>query len=64
MAAARRGSRTTSDRLALALDLLQDPAFDAVVTGSSPFDDLPDVMSRLADGSLPALCHRIDYEAS
>ena len=42
---------------------LQDPAFDAVVTGSSPFDDLPDVMSRLADGSLPALCHRIDYEA-
>ena len=63
VAAARRGSRTTRDRLALALDLLQDPAFDAVVTGSSPFDDLPDVMSRLADGSLPALCHRIDYEA-
>jgi NADPH:quinone reductase-like Zn-dependent oxidoreductase len=60
---ARRGSRTTRDRLVLALDLLHDPAFDAVVTGSSPFDDLPDVMSRLADGSLPALCHRIDYEA-
>ncbi len=63
VAAARRGSRTTRDRLALALDLLRDPAFDAVVTGSSPFDDLPDVLSRLADGSLPALCHRIDYEA-
>ena len=63
VAAARRGSRTTRDRLALALDLLRDPAFDAVVTGSSPFDDLPDVMSRLSDGSLPALCHRIDYEA-
>ena len=63
VAAARRGNRTTRDRLVLALDLLQDPAFDAVVTGSSPFDDLPDVMSQLADGSLPALCHRIDYEA-
>jgi hypothetical protein len=62
VAAARRGSRTTRDRLALALDLLRDPAFDAVVTGSSPFDDLPDVLPRLADGSLPALCHRIDYE--
>jgi NADPH:quinone reductase-like Zn-dependent oxidoreductase len=63
VAAARRGSRTTRDRLALALDLLQDPAFDAVLSGASSFDDLPDVMSRLADGSLPALCHRIDYEA-
>ena len=62
VAAARRGSRTTRDRLTLALDLLQDPAFDVLVTGASPFDDLPDVMTRLADGSLPALCHRIDYE--
>jgi threonine dehydrogenase-like Zn-dependent dehydrogenase len=62
VAAARRGSRTTRDRLTLALDLLQDPAFDVLVTGASPFDDLPDVMTRLADGSLRALCHRIDYE--
>ena len=63
VAAARRGSRTTRDRLVLALDLLEDPAFDAVVTGASPFEDLPEVMSCLADGSLSALCHRIDYEA-
>ena len=58
---ARSARRTTADRLALALDLLRDPAFDALVTGESRFDDLPDVMSRLAAGSLPALCHTISY---
>jgi threonine dehydrogenase-like Zn-dependent dehydrogenase len=59
---ARSGRRTRSDRLALALDLLRDPAFDALVTGQSPFDELPDVMTRLAAGSLPALCHTITYD--
>ncbi len=58
---AQRGRRTAADRLALALQLLRDPAFDALLTGSSPFDELPDVMSRLADGSLPALCHTVTY---
>jgi NADPH:quinone reductase-like Zn-dependent oxidoreductase len=62
VAPARRGSRTTRDRLVLALDLLRDPAFDALLTGSSPFDDLPGVMARLADGRLPALCHTITYD--
>jgi threonine dehydrogenase-like Zn-dependent dehydrogenase len=62
VAAARRSRRTTSDRLALALELLGDPAFDALVTGRSPFEELPAVMGRLADGSLPALCHTIDYQ--
>jgi threonine dehydrogenase-like Zn-dependent dehydrogenase len=59
---ARSGRRTTADRLALALDLLRDPAFDALVTGESRFDELPDVMARLAAGSLPALCHTITYD--
>ncbi|MBJ7453339.1 MAG: dehydrogenase [Blastococcus sp.] len=61
VAPARRSSRTTRDRRALALDLLRDPAFDALLTGSSSFDDLPGVMARLADGRLPALCHTISY---
>jgi len=61
---ARRTSRTTADRLALALDLLRDPAFDALVTGQSRFGELPDVMARLAEGSLPALCHTITYDGS
>ena len=58
---ARSGRRTTADRLALALDLLRDPAFDALITGPSRFGELPDVMARLAAGSLPALCHTISY---
>jgi threonine dehydrogenase-like Zn-dependent dehydrogenase len=62
VAPARRGTRSTRDRLGLALDLLRDPAFDALLTGSSPFAELPEVMARLADGRLPALCHTIDYD--
>jgi threonine dehydrogenase-like Zn-dependent dehydrogenase len=58
---ARRGRRTAADRLALALELLRDPAFDVLLSGSSRFDELPDVMARLAAGSLPALCHTITY---
>jgi threonine dehydrogenase-like Zn-dependent dehydrogenase len=58
---ARRASRTYADRLSLALRLLADPKFDALITGESDFEDLPLIMSRLADGELPALCHRIVY---
>jgi threonine dehydrogenase-like Zn-dependent dehydrogenase len=58
---ARAARRTTTDRLALALDLLRDSAFDALLTGESRFDELPEVMARLAAGSLPALCHTITY---
>jgi threonine dehydrogenase-like Zn-dependent dehydrogenase len=59
---ARGGTRTTAERLALALDLLRDPAFDALLTGESRFDELPEVMPRLADGTMPALCHSIIYD--
>jgi threonine dehydrogenase-like Zn-dependent dehydrogenase len=59
---ARSGRRTMADRLALSLELLRDHAFDALVTGESHFSELPDVMARLAAGSLPALCHTITYD--
>ena len=59
---ARSGRRTTGDRLALALELLRDEAFDAVLSGESRFEDLPAVMARLAAGDLPALCHTITYD--
>lgn len=58
---ARSARRTSSDRLALALELLRDPAFDALITGQSRFAELPEVMARLTAGSLPALCHTITY---
>ena len=60
VAPARRSRRTTTDRLALALSLLRDDSFDALLTGRSPFDELPDVMAALAAGQ-PALCHTVDY---
>jgi hypothetical protein len=33
-----------------------------LITGHSAFAELPDVMARLAEGSLPALCHAITYD--
>jgi threonine dehydrogenase-like Zn-dependent dehydrogenase len=59
---ARRARRGFSDRLSLALRLLADPVFDALITGESGFEDLPHVMSRLAGDDLSALCHRIVYD--
>jgi len=56
-----RPGRTYADRLALALDLLADPALDALITGESAFEELPDVLPKLASGEIPALCHRVRY---
>ncbi len=58
---ARRARRTYADRLAIALDLLADPAFDALLTGESAFDELPDVLPLLARGERSALCRLIIY---
>jgi threonine dehydrogenase-like Zn-dependent dehydrogenase len=58
---ARAARRTAADRVALALELLRDPAFDSLLTGESHFDELPEVMAGLAAGRLPAVCHTITY---
>lgn len=58
---ARRSRRTFADRLALSLDLLADPVFDALVTGECAFDELPSVLRGIAAGDLPGLCHRVRY---
>jgi threonine dehydrogenase-like Zn-dependent dehydrogenase len=57
-----RAHRTHAERLALALDLLRDPAFDALLTGESRFDELPDVMAQLVAGDLPGLCQTVRYD--
>jgi threonine dehydrogenase-like Zn-dependent dehydrogenase len=64
VAPARRASHTTRDRLELALRLLRDDAFDALVTSRSSWRDLPDLMAELASGRRPDLCHAIDWEES
>jgi threonine dehydrogenase-like Zn-dependent dehydrogenase len=56
----RRESRTPADRRRLALRLLRDPAFDALLTDTSSWHDLPEVMAAVASGS-PGLCHTIDW---
>jgi 2-desacetyl-2-hydroxyethyl bacteriochlorophyllide A dehydrogenase len=62
VAPARRTNRSMADRLALALDLLRDPAFDALLSGCTPFTALPEAMARIVHGREPALCHVISYE--
>ncbi|HEV7564424.1 MAG TPA: zinc-binding alcohol dehydrogenase [Microbacteriaceae bacterium] len=57
----RRGTRTTRDRLTLALELLQDAAFDTLLTGHSPWSELPAVMAGLATDRSAELCHTIDW---
>jgi threonine dehydrogenase-like Zn-dependent dehydrogenase len=47
-------------RLALALELCQDPALDVLIDGESAFDSLPELMPRLAMGA--GLCHRLRYD--
>lgn len=60
VARARRGRRTHADRMALALELLADPAFDALVTREVAFADLPAELPRIA-GEPSALCVRVTY---
>lgn len=51
----------TRRRMALALSLLVHDELDVLISGESPFDDLPAVMASLAKPSSAALCHRIRY---
>lgn len=60
---AARVGRTYADRLALSLELLADARFDALVTGECAFEELPEVMPKLASGELPGMCHRVRYDA-
>jgi threonine dehydrogenase-like Zn-dependent dehydrogenase len=56
-----RPDRTYRERLMLSLELLRDARFDALVTGRSPFAQLPSVLAGLASGEIPALCHLVTY---
>jgi threonine dehydrogenase-like Zn-dependent dehydrogenase len=60
VAASRRSTRSARDRLALALELLRDSAYDSLLDGESSFAELPEVLPRLA--RRPGLCHLIRYE--
>lgn len=49
-------------RLQLALDLLRDARYDALLGEESAFEALPQTLARLAASSGSALCHRVRYE--
>lgn len=48
-------------RLEAALNLLADARLDRLVSGESPFAELPQTTAAIESGALPALCHRIRY---
>lgn len=48
-------------RMNVALGLLADPRLDALITGESPFEELPSVLDRLSRDGSGTLCHRIRY---
>jgi hypothetical protein len=64
VAVARRARRTTGDRLALAMRLLNDPVFDAFITGHAPFGALPQTMESIFNDEAETLCQVIDYPAN
>ncbi len=48
-------------RMTLALELLRDGRLDALITGESPFDDLPSVLATVSREPGATVCHRIRY---
>lgn len=66
VAAGRRLRRTRDERMRAALDALHDGRFDALITGTSSWRELPQVMDALAgstDFAAATLCHIIDHPA-
>jgi 2-desacetyl-2-hydroxyethyl bacteriochlorophyllide A dehydrogenase len=61
VAPSHRGEWDTARRLRYAISLLADPALDVLMTGESPFDDLPATLARLSSAPGDTLCHRIRY---
>ena len=61
VAASRRARWDTVRRMALALSMLSDPALEVLITGESQFEELPEVMARLARTPGDTICHRIRY---
>ncbi len=52
---------THRDRLSLALSLLRDDRLDALITGESAFDDMPEALGSVLTDGRDTLCHRIHY---
>jgi 2-desacetyl-2-hydroxyethyl bacteriochlorophyllide A dehydrogenase len=61
IAAPQRARWDSRRRMKLALRLLADASLDALITGESEFETLPQVMPDLATSPGDTLCHRVRY---
>jgi 2-desacetyl-2-hydroxyethyl bacteriochlorophyllide A dehydrogenase len=61
VASSQRSRWDTRRRMQLALSLVAHSELDALISGESAFEALPDVMRDLAAAPGDALCHRIRY---
>lgn len=61
VAAAQRSRWNFRRRMATVLELLDDPTLDALISGESPFEVLPQAMAELSRNRPGVLCHRIIY---
>jgi threonine dehydrogenase-like Zn-dependent dehydrogenase len=61
VAAAQRARWSHARRMQLVMRLLESAELDALVTGESPFEELPAVLARLAASPGYTLTHRIAY---
>ncbi|GAY07141.1 zinc-binding alcohol dehydrogenase [Pseudonocardia sp. N23] len=57
----RRARKGFAGRLAVAFRLLADDRFDALVTSTGTFDELPVTLPRVLTGEPPGLLHRVGY---
>jgi threonine dehydrogenase-like Zn-dependent dehydrogenase len=61
VAAAQRARWSHARRMQLVMRLLASAELDSLITGESPFDELPAVLARLATSPGYTLTHRIAY---
>jgi 2-desacetyl-2-hydroxyethyl bacteriochlorophyllide A dehydrogenase len=61
VAPARRGRRSHRERAGLALELLCEPRFDALLAPPVRFAQLPEAMSSLMAGQSDVMCQLVDY---
>jgi len=61
VASSQRTRWDSTRRMSLALTMLADPTLECLITGESPFEELPQVMAKLSTSPGNTLCHRIRY---
>jgi threonine dehydrogenase-like Zn-dependent dehydrogenase len=61
IATTQRGRWDTRRRMQLALRMLANPQLDALISGESDFESLPEVMPLLVSEPGDTLCHRVKY---